>query len=302
MESLLKSIIKTSFENKSFSIALFHNVSDIKPKDLFLFVHGFPDSHETWSHQVEYFKSKAYVAAFDLRGTSDSHGPRSQKGYSIEEVLKDFDLVINYLKKQNPKIKKIHLVGHDWGAILGWAYISDKTRVGKIGSYTAMGGIHSGHIIKENLLKLISFNPSKLFQALDQFSHSWYVYFFQLPFFPEASLTVFNNYIFKKALAMAQLPKSDPMWRWRSAKIDKAGSNAIKLYRQLVRNPPQLPDQLIEVPVCQYIFKQDAFVRPASFENQQDLCKNYQVAYFDCNHWGHRSHFGLINEQLEKLL
>lgn len=81
-----------------------------------LFLHGFPDSHATWSRQLEGLASMHPVAAFDQRGVGDFSAPRDPDGYQLARHLDDIDAVIDELVGPEGKV---HLVGHDWGAMLG---------------------------------------------------------------------------------------------------------------------------------------------------------------------------------------
>ncbi|XP_004494577.1 epoxide hydrolase 1 [Cicer arietinum] len=81
-----------------------------------LFLHGFPELWYTWRHQIAALGSRGYRAvAPDLRGYGDTDAPGSISNYTIIHLVNDIVGVIDALG-----VDKVFLVGHDWGAGVGW--------------------------------------------------------------------------------------------------------------------------------------------------------------------------------------
>lgn len=81
-----------------------------------LFIHGFPDIWYSWRHQMHTLSSDYLTAAMDLRGYNKSDQPGEIEHYTMENILKDVDAVIDDLGG------KVTLVGHDWGGAISWRY------------------------------------------------------------------------------------------------------------------------------------------------------------------------------------
>ena len=82
-----------------------------------LLLHGFPDTHEVWRHQLPALAAAGYrVIAPDLRGYGDSDAPLQVADYALGHLLGDVIGLLDALDIHEP----VHLVGHDWGAVLGW--------------------------------------------------------------------------------------------------------------------------------------------------------------------------------------
>jgi pimeloyl-ACP methyl ester carboxylesterase len=80
-------------------------------------LHGFPDSHELWRHQVPALVDAGYqVIAPDLRGFGESSKPESVERYGVLELVGDVLGMLDALG-----VDRAHIVGHDWGAALAWA-------------------------------------------------------------------------------------------------------------------------------------------------------------------------------------
>jgi pimeloyl-ACP methyl ester carboxylesterase len=81
-----------------------------------LLVHGFPDDHTVWRHQIPALVAAGYrVIAPDTRGCGESAIPASTSDYKIEKLVADLVGVLDALG-----IDKVRLVGHDWGAVQAW--------------------------------------------------------------------------------------------------------------------------------------------------------------------------------------
>ncbi len=81
-----------------------------------LLVHGFPDDHTVWRHQIPALVAAGYrVIAPDTRGCGESAIPGKTAAYRIEMLVADLVGVLDALC-----IDKVRLVGHDWGAVQAW--------------------------------------------------------------------------------------------------------------------------------------------------------------------------------------
>lgn len=82
-----------------------------------LFIHGFPELWYSWRHQILALASLGYRAvAPDLRGYGDSDAPPSSSSYTTLHIVGDLVALLDLLGAQ-----QVFVVGHDWGAIIGWA-------------------------------------------------------------------------------------------------------------------------------------------------------------------------------------
>ena len=83
-----------------------------------LLLHGFPDSRYVWRHQLQPLAEAGYrVIAPDLRGFGDAPKPTNVSDYAFPLILSDIMGLLH-----NLSIEKVHIVGHDWGGTLAWAF------------------------------------------------------------------------------------------------------------------------------------------------------------------------------------
>jgi pimeloyl-ACP methyl ester carboxylesterase len=82
-----------------------------------LLLHGWPDSHRLWRHQVPALTAAGYRCIVpDLRGFGGSDRPADVGAYALPLLAGD---VLGLLDQLG--IDRAHVVGHDWGAALAWA-------------------------------------------------------------------------------------------------------------------------------------------------------------------------------------
>jgi pimeloyl-ACP methyl ester carboxylesterase len=79
-------------------------------------LHGFPDDRHVWRHQMPVLGSAGLrVIAPDLRGFGDAPRPSDPGSYGLGLAAKDVIGILDTLR-----VGEAQLVGHDWGAALGW--------------------------------------------------------------------------------------------------------------------------------------------------------------------------------------
>jgi pimeloyl-ACP methyl ester carboxylesterase len=80
-----------------------------------IFLHGFPESHRTWRHQLDAFAKDHFVIAPDQRGFARSDKPASVEDYAAEHMVADLAALADHFE-----IERFTLVGHDWGGAVAW--------------------------------------------------------------------------------------------------------------------------------------------------------------------------------------
>ena len=83
--------------------------------DPILFLHGFPESHRTWRHQLHGLASDFRVVAPDQRGFGGSDKPEGVEQYETSKPVADLIALADVLG-----IGSFTLVGHDWGGAAAW--------------------------------------------------------------------------------------------------------------------------------------------------------------------------------------
>ena len=97
-------------------------------KPALFFLHGFPESHRTWRHQIAEFARDHYVIAPDQRGYARSSKPEGVENYVPEKPVEDLIALADHLG-----VDRFTLVGHDWGGAIAWtAALRNPQRVARL--------------------------------------------------------------------------------------------------------------------------------------------------------------------------
>lgn len=80
-----------------------------------IFLHGFPESHRTWRHQLHGLAPDFRIVAPDQRGFGGSDKPEGVDEYETSKPVADLLALADALG-----IGSFTLVGHDWGGAAAW--------------------------------------------------------------------------------------------------------------------------------------------------------------------------------------
>ncbi|XP_041460825.1 epoxide hydrolase 4-like [Lytechinus variegatus] len=131
-----------------------------------LFLHGFPECWYSWRHQIRAFNKDYHCVAIDMRGVGESDGPPGKMSYTCDLITGDVCELIHVLGHET-----CILIGHDWGGLIGWKFAAQYPEM--VDKYIAMNIPHP-----DRFNELVSL-------YLPQIIKSWYIFFFQMPWFPE---------------------------------------------------------------------------------------------------------------------
>lgn len=93
------------------------DVVDKGPEDApaLIFLHGFPENHRTWRHQIAHFSDRFRCIAPDQRGYRGSSKPKPVSEYSPDKLIGDIFALADALG-----VEKFTIIGHDWGGAIAW--------------------------------------------------------------------------------------------------------------------------------------------------------------------------------------
>ncbi len=129
-------------------------------------LHGFPQFNSSWEKVMDRLVAQGYrCLAPNQRGYSPRARPPRRRDYVLDELVGDVVALIDAIGAP-----KVHLVGHDWGAVVAWATAAQVPD--RLATVTALSVPHPAAFLK-------SFLTSRQILA------SWYVYVYQLPRIPE---------------------------------------------------------------------------------------------------------------------
>lgn len=141
-------------------------------------VHGFPDTREVWEGVASRLAERYRVVTYDVRGQGESSAPPAADGYRLAHLADDLRAVA----RAHGGGRRVHVVGHDWGAIQAWEAITDDGAERLFASYTSISGPCLDHVAHWTRREGASA------RAAVQGLRSAYVYLFGVPRLGEASV------------------------------------------------------------------------------------------------------------------
>ena len=93
------------------------DVVDVGPRaaPTLIFLHGFPESHRAWRHQIAHFSDRFRCIAPDQRGYRGSSKPPEVSAYTPDKLIGDVFQLADALG-----VGRFTIIGHDWGGAIAW--------------------------------------------------------------------------------------------------------------------------------------------------------------------------------------
>lgn len=258
------------FENASVRL---HAIAE-GPRDgpVVLLLHGFPEFWYGWRKQIEPLASAGFrVIVPDQRGYNLSSKPTGVASYALTELITDVIAIADQLGQQ-----RIFLAGHDWGAAVAWS--------------TAL--LHPQRIAKLAVLNVP--HPSVMRRFLTsryrQTLRSWYMFFFQLPWLPEAVFSAFDFRMGTRSLLRSSRPGTfspEDLAQYREAWSQPGALTAmINWYRALFRHRTKFPDRTVHIPTRILWGERDAFLLTEMAHESLRYCTSAELFTFaGASHW-----------------
>ncbi len=264
-----------------------------------LFLHGYPDTHTTWSNQLEGLAPMHPVATYDMRGVGDSTPPTGPRATDIARYLDDIEAVIDDVAGPEGQV---HLVGHDWGGVLGWYIAGDPRRSRRLRSFSAIAAPHPAAANSMLLGCLRRHRLEDLGVLADQIRRSWYIFLFQIPRVPEWYLTRDVRSMWIRTHRSGGMRRDDPEF----AEIDPVRARSslvtpLALYRQAFRASRSAP-RTVDVPVSLIVPLRDMVLRPELYDEVPAFVPDLEQHRLDANHWVHRTHAAEVNQILHDFI
>lgn len=244
-------------------------------------VHGYPDSKEVWSEVAVRLADRFHVVLYDVRGHGRSTAPQPLRGgFTLEKLTDDFLAVVDAVSPDEP----VHLVGHDWGSVQSWEFVTVARTQGRIASFTSMSGPsldHFGHWIKQRMRRP---TPRGAGQLLGQGAKSWYVYMLHTPVLPELA---WRGPLGKRWPRILERVEKVPAGDYPTASLPTDAAHGAWLYRDNVRPRLRRPrdDAYAHAPVQLITPLGDAFLSERLYDGLEEWAPQLVRRTIRAKHW-----------------
>lgn len=251
-------------------------------KPLVVLLHGFPVTSVMWIEVIDPLAQAGYrVIAFDQRGYSPHARPEDLADYAIGNLVSDVFAVA-----KSVGAARFHLVGHDWGAGVGWAALLSQPD--SIISWTGLSIAH----------------PAAFGDALvndpDQQERSGYFAFFQTPWLPEIVFS-FNDFSMLRTAIYASMSTEQEQEYIQVFSEPGALTAALNWYRAMTVGPgtQNTNSQEVEVPTLFIWGNKDEAVGRVAIDAMSNYMKGpYKNIELDAGHWLMEDNPTLITQEL----
>ena len=278
---MTQSNIVTASDGVPLAVHAYTEIDKRRPS--ILAIHGYPDNHHVWdgvAAELSWrYNDKYNFVAYDVRGAGESSTPADRSGYWLTQLVADTGAVIDSLG-----VDEVHLLGHDWGSIQGWAAVTDDVVGGRIASFTSISGPHlhyAGKFLRSPR------TPRAVADVAKQFLASSYIWFFLCPGAPE--LAIRSRAMVKVFEAVERIGRPSTRSQRRAAyrSIDDY-LNGLNLYRanmpgQILAPGTQLPQTTVPVQVL--VARKDYFVSPALQRFTGSIPADSRIIPIEGGHW-----------------
>lgn len=241
-------------------------------------VHGYPDTHRVWDGVAADLAADHHVVTYDVRGAGESGVPSGREGYDVAHLVADLRAVVDEVSPDGP----VHLVGHDWGSIQGWAAVHDPALAGRFASYTSISGPPLDHVARW-MREHRSLRWPLLRDLLRQGSRSWYVAFFQIPRLPDLAWRTVVPRAMGRFLGSVEGVPADAR---PGDTLSRDGRNGLELYRRNVGARLRDPRPVVtDVPVLLLVPTGDRYVTPALLDGIERCARDLSRVEIDGGHW-----------------
>lgn len=253
---------------------------------LVILLHGFPEFWYGWRKQIPALAKAGFrVWAPDQRGYNTSAKPPKIRDYRLDKLADDAAGLIEASGRS-----RVIVVGHDWGAAVAWWLAADYPE------------------LVERLVILNTPHPLVMQQMLRtdprQLLRSWYMFFFQIPWLPEALMRRTNWRGMVQGLQSSSRPGTfteTEFELYRGAWSQRGAFRAmLNWYRAAFQCPPPPPrNERIMPPTLILWGTQDKFIRQEAALPSVDRCDLGELVFYNnATHWLQHEEFQDVNERI----
>ena len=243
-----------------------------------ILLHGFPETSRMWKRLMKDLSKKNFrVIAPDQRGYSKGARPKKVKDYSAYHLTNDVIEIANSFN-----IDKFHLVGHDWGAAVGWS--ASKLFKNRLLSYSALSVPH------------IDAFSDAIKNDKVQRKKSYYIALFRLRLLPELYFT-FSNYRNLKSLWTSS--SNDEIIDYMKVFSQKnAIKSALNWYRATSLKKAQKLGN-IEVPTLLIYGENDMAIGSKGIdETKKFISAEYKLKKIKSSHWLIQDSYDAVSQEI----
>ncbi|WTW92570.1 SDR family oxidoreductase [Streptomycetaceae bacterium NBC_01309] len=250
-------------------------------------VHGYPDTKEVWGDVAARLAERYRVVAYDVRGAGESSRPDATSAYALHHLTDDFERVLDTVAPEG----RVHLVGHDWGSVQSWEFVTTPRIAQRVASFTTISGPsldHLGVLTREGLTRP---TPRRVSRNIEQGFRSWYVYALHMPVAPDLAWRGLLGKHWPAMMARTEKTIGTP-----EPSLSEDGVFGAKLYRANVRRrmAGPRPDAIARMPVQLVVPDRERYLAKRLYDELDRFAPDLTRRQVSGGHWVPRTRPDLL--------
>jgi pimeloyl-ACP methyl ester carboxylesterase len=248
-----------------------------------LLLHGFPDDRHGWDRQIHPLAESGFrVIAIDQRGCGEAGSGSSIQSYAIPSLVDDAEAALDALG-----IERAHVVGHDWGGVVGWTAAIEERRW--LDRLVILNVPHPAVFAR-----FARTHPTQILK-------SWYMLVFQIPRLPELVLGARDAALLGRALqasATGAAFSGEDLDRYRSMWSEPGRIGSMLDWYRAARTGP-IPSGRVSVPTLVVWGDRDVALDRRMADLSAELCDDVRLVRLErASHWPHRDEPDHVNRMM----
>ncbi len=248
-----------------------------------IFLHGFPESHRTWRHQMRALAAAGYYCiAPDQRGFAGSSKPTEISDYAPDKPVADLFALADALE-----LPEFTLAAHDWGGAIAWmAALKRPDRISRLMMCNSAHPLIFQRTLYDDMAQREASQYMNVFKG-DRIDRS----------IAEKGLAWFYDHSFMRHLTPEQMDEDDRAAYLAEWATDDAIYSMLKWYKATnmvvppmegdVERPAFLdkPFPIIEIPTLVLWGMEDPALLPCQLDGLDQLVSDLAIVKVDAGHF-----------------
>ena len=258
-------------------------------------VHGWPDSQVVWTGVAERLAERWHVVTFDQRGVGASSSITTASALDFDVLVADLEAVCRAVGSG----RRVHLVGHDFGAIYAWQAVSTAHASEVYASFSCLNGTSLDHWGSWARAVLKNPTPATVVDLCAQMACSSYILWLFVPGFPRLAASVLGRHrVWSRALRLLSGVDSESVRLAPTLRSDMR--DGIGIYRANVFRLFRPTRRWTDVPVQMIHGRRDVAIRRGSIAGIGSRAQTISFVDIDAGHWSPLTHTDTVAGLVER--
>lgn len=254
-------------------------------KETVILLHGWPDTHLLWNGVVPLLANAYHVVTYDQRGHGLSTAAQRREDFAFDKLAGDIRAVADAVSPG----KRVHLLGHDFGAIYAWEAVCEYGAETRFASFSCVSGFNLDQVGLW-MRKAVRFpTPRDLLGVVGQLMCSSYIFWLFVPGVPESLFRRLGQpKVWRRALRIISAVPGEKAYLAETLGQDML--NGMRIYHANIAKLARPRELSTRVPVQMITSKYDVAIRRIPLDDAALWARELHFHQLDAGHWSPFTH------------